>query len=333
MNKRPALLVAARASAALASAALASCGGSASDRPGTEARLVLDARPNAVHAGIYLAEARGFTDAEGVDVRIEVPGEATDAVEMLLSSRVQFALLDIHGLARAREQERDLVAVMALVQRPLAAVFAREAIRFPRDLAGRRVGVTGLPSDDAVLDSIVSGAGGDPQKVRRKTIGSSAVRALLSGRVDAVTASRNVAGVALRAERPQITELRVDDFGAPPYPELVLVAKRTTLQDSPPLVQATVTALRRGYREVILGPDEAVSVLVDRADGLERRVVKDQLDAVLPAFTAGGNAFGALNLPALERWAGWAERFGATRKRPDVARMFEPRFARQGIIR
>ena len=328
MRKRSALLV-----AAVASVALAACGGAASDRPGEEARLVLDSRPNAVHAGIYLAEARGFTDAEGVRLRIEAPGDATDAVGLLVSSRVQFAVLDLHDLARAREQGRDLVAVMALAQRPLAAVLADRTVRSPRDLAGRRVGVSGRPSDDAVLDSIVSAAGADPRKVRRTTIGSGAVRALLSGRVDAVTATGNVAGVALKAVRPQTAEFRVDEFGAPPYPGLVLVARRTTLQDSPALVQATVTALRRGYREVILGPEEAVGVLVDRADGLERRVVTDQLDAVLPAFTAGGNAFGALNLPVLERWAGWAQRFRATRRRPDVARMFEPRFARQGVIR
>ena len=328
MKKRSAVLV-----AALASVGLAACGTAASDRPGEEARLLLDSPPNATHAGIYVATARGFTDAEGVDLRIEVPGAVTDAVDLLVSSRVQFAVLDLHDLARAQEEERDLVAVMALAQRPLTAVLADPSVRSPRDLAGRRVGVTGRPADDAVLDSIVSGADGDPQEIRRTTIGSGAVRALRSGTVDAVTAAWNVAGVALKAERPQIREFRVDEFGAPPYPGLVLVARRTTLEDSPALVQATVTALRRGYREVILGPEEAVGVLVDRADGLERRVVKDQLDAVLPAFTAGGNAFGALNLPVLERWAEWAKRFRATRKRPDVARLFEPRFARQGVIR
>ena len=225
------------------------------------------------------------------------------------------------------------MAVMALVQRPLTAVFAGEALRSPRDLVGRRVGVTGRRSDRAVLDSIVSGAGGDPSRVRRTSIDSGAVRAFLSGSVDAVAAPLNVEGVALKAQRPASKEFRVDEFGAPPYPELVLVARRATLQDSPALVQATVTALRRGYREVILGPEEAVGVLVDRADGLERRVVEEQLDAVLPAFTAGGNAFGALNLPALERWAVWSQRFKATRGRPDVARMFAPQFARQGVIR
>ena len=60
--------------ATVAAAALAACGSSASARPDAEARLMLDFQPNAVHAGIFLAEARGFTDAEGVDLRVETPG-------------------------------------------------------------------------------------------------------------------------------------------------------------------------------------------------------------------------------------------------------------------
>ncbi len=48
---------------------------------------------------------------------------------------------------------------MAIVQRPLAAVIAAPAIRSPRLLIGRTVGITGVPSDTAVLDSIVAGAG------------------------------------------------------------------------------------------------------------------------------------------------------------------------------
>ena len=77
----------------------------------------------------------------------------------MLGGRAQLAVLDIHDLAIARERGRDLVGVMAIVQRPLAAVLTTGEVRTPRDLEGRKVGVTGLPSDDAVLRSIVEGAG------------------------------------------------------------------------------------------------------------------------------------------------------------------------------
>jgi NitT/TauT family transport system substrate-binding protein/putative hydroxymethylpyrimidine transport system substrate-binding protein len=40
-----------------------------------------------------------------------------------------------------------------------------------------------VPSDTAVLDSIVAGAGGDPAKVKTVTMGYDAVAALLAHRV------------------------------------------------------------------------------------------------------------------------------------------------------
>ena len=148
--------------ALVAALVAAGCARDSEDRPNQAAKLVLDFQPNAVHAGIYLALQRDFDGAEGVELSVQAPSSSTDSVKLLLGGRAQFAILDIHDLALAREKGRDVVGVMALVQVPLAAVIAQPRIARPRDLEGRRVGVTGLPSDDAVLSSIVRGDGGDP---------------------------------------------------------------------------------------------------------------------------------------------------------------------------
>ncbi len=311
--------------------ALTGCGSAGSDRPDVEARLMLDRSPNAVHAGIYLAETRGFTDAEGVDLGIDVPEADTDQVALLLANRVQFAVLDLHELARAQEQGKDLVAVMALVQRPLATVLAGPGVRRPRDLEGRRVGLSSLPGGPRLLDAIVLDDGGDPTRVRRTDLGEGALDQLLSRRVAASTGTYDVEGTAAKQERPGTREFRLDEV-APPYPELVLVANRTLLQDTPALVQATVSALRRGYREVILGPEEAVGVMTQRVDGLQRRPTQRQLDAVLPAFTANGNDFGELDSAQLETWAKWERKVRLTKRTPEVSRLFAPRYAASGVI-
>jgi NitT/TauT family transport system substrate-binding protein/putative hydroxymethylpyrimidine transport system substrate-binding protein len=240
---------------ALLAAVLGGCGGTTNSGDIDDATLVLDFTPNAVHVGIYTALARDFDGAEGVRMRVRPPSQSTDSVRLLTTGRADFAILSISDLALAREQGQDLVAVMAIVQRPLAALLARPGVRSPRDLEGERVGVTGLPSDVAVLDSIVRGDGGDPGKVRRTTIGFTAVPSLLSGRVEAATGFRNAEGVALRREpgRP-FRIFRVEEYGAPPYPELVLVTTQTALQDDPDVAPGLVAALRRGYEEALLDP-------------------------------------------------------------------------------
>jgi len=309
---------------AAAACALAACGGeTGSDRPNEQASLLLDFTPNAVHTGLYVAVDRGFDRAEGVTLQIRKPGASTDALKLLQSGRVDMAILDIHDLGLARERDADLVGVMAFVQRPLAAVLAQPAIRTPRSLEGRRAGVTGLPSDVAVLRSIVEGAGGDPGRVRRTTIGFEAVKALLARRVDAATAFWNVEGVALREKRPEIREFRVDDFGAPAYPELVLTVTRETLEDRPALVRATIRGLQRGYAETQDDPESAISTLLGREPGLDRATLAAQLDAVAPAFTAGASNFGQLRPAVLREWAAWDVEFGILKRRPDLARAFD----------
>src|SRR5213076_2463484 len=118
----------------------------------------------------------------------------------------------------------------------------------------RRVGVTGVPSDDAVLHSTVRGAGGDPSGVRTVTIGFNAVSSLLAGRVAAATAFWNIEGVALARQRPDFHPFKVDDYGAPPYPELVVSVTRATLEHRRATIRRVLRALARGYAYAARNP-------------------------------------------------------------------------------
>jgi len=316
---------------AAAALGLAACGGSGDDhatagasRPARDATLILDFTPNAAHAGIYAAVARGYDRAAGVRLHVRVPGSSTDSVKLLLGGRAQLAVLDVHDLALAAAQGRKLVGVMALVQRPLAAVLTVPGIHSPRALEGRKVGVTGLPSDDAVLRSIVTGAGGDFAKVERVTIGFNAVPALLGGRVAGATAFWNVEGLALRRRRPGTGDFRVDAFGAPRYPELVVTTTRALLREDPTLIRAAVRALVRGEQVAVRDPAGAVRDLASQVDGLDRAQAAAQLDVLQPALEPpSGGAIGALDPAVLRAWARWEARFGIVKRPPDVARLFD----------
>jgi putative hydroxymethylpyrimidine transport system substrate-binding protein len=318
------LLLLATATLAVA-VAVAGCGSTAA--PGGQSpTLVLDFTPNAVHAGIYTARARDFDDGEGVHLRIREPGQSTDSVKLLATGRADFAILDIHDLAIARAQGRDIVGVMALVQRPLAAVIAQPGTRSPRDLEGHRVGVTGLPSDVAVLDSVLRGAGGDPRRVHATTIGFNAIPALLSRRVTGATAFWDVEGVTLQRRRPGFRIFKVDDYGAPAYPELVLCTTRATIQDSPDMVRGVVHALVRGYQYSLDDPEGSVADILSLTHGLDRNLLDAELGVVSPAFQALDGRIGELDPARLRAWATWEQRFGIVKRVPDVARMFDSSF-------
>jgi ABC-type nitrate/sulfonate/bicarbonate transport system substrate-binding protein len=310
--------------ATLAALALAACGANTNGRSAT---LVLDFTPNAIHAGIYAAMARGYDRAQGVHLNVVAPSASTDSIKLLETGRAAFAILDIHDLAIARERGADVVGLMAIVQRPLAAVIAAPSVSDPRRLVGRTVGITGVPSDTAVLRSIVAGAHGHAAGVRTITIGFNAVAALLAGRVVAATAFWNDEGVTLGRERPGFHVFRVDEYGAPSYPELVLTATRSSLRAHPDLARAVVRALVRGYGFTLRDPGAAAAALESRVPGLDSNLVAAQLSAELPAFAARDGRVGELNPTTLRAWAAWETRFGIVAKPPTVSTMFDPRFA------
>jgi NitT/TauT family transport system substrate-binding protein/putative hydroxymethylpyrimidine transport system substrate-binding protein len=177
--------------------------------------------------------------------------------------------------------------------------------------------VTGLPSDDAVLRAVVEADGGDFDRLRRTTIGFSAVPSLVAGKVDAVVTFWSAEGVALRQRGLRTREFRVDEFGAPRYPELVLATTPRTLRRRADLVRDTVAALAAGTDAALARPEGAVRDIV-RASGGDEPLVRAQLRAVAPALRPPLR----LDRPQLERWARFDARFGILKRPPDLARAF-----------
>ncbi len=302
-------------------------------RPARSATLILDFTPNAVHAGIYAALARHYDRDDGVRLHVIAPTATTDSIKLLETGKVRFAILDIHDLAIADESaptHPGIVGIMAIVERPLAAVIAAPDVSSPKALEGKTVGITGVPSDTAVLRSTVAGSGGDPAKVKTITIGFNAVEDLLAGRVAGATAFWNDEGVTIqsrRVGRGQFHVFRVDDYGAPSYPELVLSVTGATLHRDPGLARDVVDALVQGYEFTLSDPRQAAADLDHEVAGLDPKLVSAQLTVLLPAFKAPDGQVGELDGASLEKWAGWEARFGIVSHPPDVPRMFDPSFA------
>src|SRR3954468_9347584 len=308
---------------AVLAALAAGCGDSSNTSGPAPLSLALDFTPNAAHAPIYAAVRTGADRRHGVRLRILGPGTGTpDSLKLVTSGRADVGVLDIHDLGLAAIRGADIVGIGALVQKPLAAVIAKASIKRPRDLAGNTVGVTGLPSDVAVLNAVVSGDGGDFSAVKQQTIGFSAVPQMIAGKVDAVTAFWNAEGVTLHTRGVKTSDFRVDRYGAPRYPEVVLFAKRSTVEKEPGRLRALLAALADGVRAVKRDPQAAIKQIAD-VSGADQPLVAAEMRAVVPLFDPPMR----FDRGVLARWGAWDARFGILPKRPNVARLFDTSLA------
>ncbi|HZL49170.1 MAG TPA: ABC transporter substrate-binding protein [Solirubrobacteraceae bacterium] len=275
--------------------------------------LILDFVPNAVHAGIYRALAAGYYKREGIDLQVIQPTSTEETLKLIDAGKAQFGLADGSDVAGLIESGGDAEAVMALVQRPLGGLIglASEHLRSPAALEGRTVGITGVPSDTAVLDTEVRNAGGDPGKVRVVTIGFDGAQALGAGKISAFTGFIPDDGVQLRESGRPITAFGLAENGGPAYPGLVAFTTRRLIAGDPALVRSFVAATVEGYEDTLRDPARSLDDLLRSNPGLSRRSTAASLAVYLPLFTgrsgdgAGGVAFGTLqsgNVAAMSTW-------------------------------
>jgi putative hydroxymethylpyrimidine transport system substrate-binding protein len=284
----------------------------------TKVTLILDFVPNAVHAGIYRALAAGYYRRENIDLQVVQPTSTQETLKLIDAGKAQFGLADGSDVAGLIDEGGDAQAVMALVQRPLGGLIAlaSEHLSSPAGLAGRTVGITGVPSDLAVLDTELRHAGVSPSRVHVVTVGFNGSQALLAGRIAAFTGFIPDEGVTLEASGHSITAFALDENGGPEYPGLVAFTTRRLIATNPRLVKDFVAATKAGYEDTLRDPARSLDDLLSLNPSLSRSLTAASLDVYEPLFTGraagrsvigggGGVPFGTLqssNLAAMSAW-------------------------------
>jgi ABC-type nitrate/sulfonate/bicarbonate transport system substrate-binding protein len=147
----------------------------------------------------------------------------------------------------------------------------------------------------------VSADGGEPAGVDEVTIGFNAVASLAAGKVDAATGFWNAEAVEAQREGIPLRVFKVDEFGAPSYPELVLTTTRKEIEADPALVEGMVDATTRGYELTESDPQKALGDLLAANPSLERADQAAQLKVLLPALAPA-----PFKESALKEWSAWA---------------------------
>lgn len=322
------------ASVLAAALALAACGGdsdsgsggdsgaAATVGDGTKLTLVLDFLPNAVHTGVYCALGEGYYEDNNLDLEIIEPSSTADTLRLIEAGEADLGIADGIDVADQISRGRDAKGVMALTQRPLGGLIALQSsdIGEPSDLAGRKVGLTGVPSDSAVLETMVRSSGGDPARVETVTIGFNGVQALLNERIDAFTGFVVADGAQVEAAGSPVSSFGLDEFGGPSYPGLVVFSTQDRIAADPESIGAFVDATVRGYEDTLADPDRCREQLLAANPELEPELQRAQLEGYLPLFQAEAPAYGEFRRTEIEELAGFLVETGLLEERIDPDR-------------
>lgn len=273
--------------------ALAACGEKSEDG-GSAAEpfsLTLDFYPNPDHAGIYVAQERGYFADAGLDVTIHTPSDPAAPIKQVAAGRTDLAISYEPEVVLANEQGLDVVAVGALVDRPLTSlIWLRKAgINGVADLRGKTIATAGIPYQDAYLKTILARADLTPDDVKTVNVGYGLLPALVGGRADAMLGGfRNVEGVDLRLRGLDPVVTPVDQLGVPTYDELVLVAQRQRLAEDPEPIRLFLAALARGTAAAAEDRTATSNALLKANPDLNPRLTNAEVIATLPLLSRSG---------------------------------------------
>ncbi len=276
-------------------------GGSTGGGGTTDATLVLDFIPGAVHAGIYEAKTAGYYEDNGINLKIIEPTSTADTLKLIDAGKADFGIADGIDLANQIEGGREAKGIMALLQRPPGGVItlADENIESPADLAGKTVGVTGVPSDNAILDTVMADAGSSSDEAKIVTIGFNGVQALESGKVQGFTGFIPADGVQVEADGHPTKSFALDENGGPSYPGLVVFSTESKVGDNADLMKGFVEATIKGYQDALEDPAKAIDDLIAETQGIDKDLATKSFEAWKPLM-GDADTFGQFNQKNLE---------------------------------
>jgi putative hydroxymethylpyrimidine transport system substrate-binding protein len=291
---------------------LAACGEKSDVTSGeTESvSLTLDFYPNPDHAGIYMAQKLGYFEEAGLNVSINAPSDPAAPLKLVAAGRSDLAISYEPEVALAHQQGLGVVAVAALVDRPLTSMIwlKKSGIKGVGDLKGKTIATAGIPYQEAFLKTILARVQLSPSDVKAVNVGFGLLGALVGGSAQAMLGGySNVEGVDLRERGKQPVVTPVDKLGVPTYDELVLVANRKKLEEDPEKIRLFIAALERGTNAAVAQPKAATKALLEANTGLEPKLTEAEMAATLPLLAARtpDQPFGYMDPAEWGTFAGW----------------------------
>ena len=277
----------------------------------TPITVCLDWTPNTNHTGLYVALEKGYYKEAGLDVTIVQPPE-NGATQACSAGQAQFAIDAQDTLAPAftSDTPMNVTAVAAIIQHNTSGIISLkgQGMDTPKGLEGKTYLTWNIPTELAIMENVVTKAGGDWSKVTLipNTVTDEA-QDIKANPDHAIWIFAGWSKVNADVNNIDTDLFYFKDLNPTfDYYTPVIIANNDFLASNPETAKAFLSATKKGYEFAISNPEEAAQILIDGDStgslvGSEELVVASQ-KWLADQYIADASQWGYFDS---ERWDGF----------------------------
>lgn len=297
--------------------------------------LRLSYTPYAAHIPVYVAKAKGYYAAAGVNVNILSGRGSVFAATTVGAGKEEFGLSDAASVLAARAKGIPVIAIGNLQQDNGVALIAtkRSGISKVEDLRGRNVGIFPGSTTTIFLQALLKKHGMTLDDVKAVTWRPGTdLPLLLDGKIDSEVSVYNNEIITWGFEHPEL-KLKVWTmaslgFDAPGY---ALITSEDYASKNPKVVSAVAKATFAGTDYALKHPEEAVDILVKAAPELNKDIESAKWKATIgPSQSEATRKYGlgAMDIAKWENLNDLLKTYGVIAQKVDLAKVLQDHYRR-----
>ncbi|HWO94125.1 MAG TPA: ABC transporter substrate-binding protein [Dehalococcoidia bacterium] len=269
--------------------------------------LMLDWTPNTNHSGIYVAQDKGWYEEQGLRVDIIEPA-AGGTEQAVAGGQAQFGISVQEQVIPARQQGIPVVSIAAIIQHNTSSLMslAEDGIERPADLPGHTYGGFGGALETALIRTLVTCDGGDPDGVEFVEVGNADyLVGMEEDQFDVVWIFDAWDGLrATDVEQRDVNFIHFADWFdcIPDWYTPVFITSQDMIESDPDTVRAFMEATSRGYEFAMENPEETADILLRAAPELDERLVRASAEWLATRYVDEGRQWGLQDREVWDRF-------------------------------
>ncbi len=272
----------------------------------TKVTLAMDWTPDTNHTGVYVAQAKGWYKAQGIDLQILPYSSAVTATSLVSNNKADIGIGTMEDVVGENAKNQPIVSIGAVIQHNTSGFIVRadSGINSPKDLDNKVYGGYGSPLEGTVVKEVIQKDGGQGN-FQNVTLNVDAMQALESKKIDFVWAFESWEVIQAKHDGLATKFFPITNYSIPDGPNLAFIATQANVKTKADTLQRFMAATAQGYEYARAHPKEAAQLLIDNTPKEtfpDKQLVFESQAFVSQHYADSGRPWGLQDLSA---WTGY----------------------------